>query len=197
MKDQQPESEDSMEEILSSIRQIISADTGDLKAARPKSDAARTDGDEDGDDDGVLVLTEVVDQDGRVVSLDEAPPGDSPSPPNSADAEQPTPAKAERNPMADVNPVDSKAASELVSSGAAAASSRSLNELNEKIAERQAAKDVVEETPMGPGSAKTLDEMVRELMRPMLKDWLDKNLPDVVERVVRKEVQKLVRQADD
>ena len=195
MKDQQPESEDSMEEILSSIRQIISADTGDLKGVRPKSDPARTDGDED--DDGVLVLTEVVDQDGRVVSLDEAQPGDSPSPPNAADADQPTPAKAERNPMADVNPVDSKAASELVSSGAAAASSRSLNELNEKIAERQAAKEVAEETPMGPGSAKTLDEIVRDLMRPMLKDWLDKNLPDVVERVVRKEVQKLVRQADD
>ena len=98
---------------------------------------------------------------------------------------------------ADVNPVDSKTAPELVSNGTAEASSRSLNELNEKIAERQAAKEVVEETPMGPGSAKTLDEIVRDLMRPMLKDWLDKNLPDVVERVVRKEVQKLVRQADD
>jgi len=193
MTDQQPESEDSMEEILSSIRQIISADTGDLKGPRPKSDAAKT----DGDDDGVLVLTEVVDRDGRVVSLDEAQPGDSPPPPNSADADQPTPAKVERNTMADVNPADSKTAPELVSSDAAKATSRSLSELNEKIAERQAAKEVVEETPMGPGSAKTLDEMVRELMRPMLKDWLDKNLPDVVERVVRKEVQKLVRQADD
>ncbi len=188
-----------MEKIRSSIRQIISADTGNQKGVRPKSDSAKTDGDDDGD----LVLTEVVDQDGRVVSLDEvkgaagAQPGESPPPPNSPDTDQPTPAKAERNPMADVNPVDSKTAPKLVSSNAAEASSRSLNELNKKIAERQAAKEVVEETPMGAGSAKTLDEMVRDLMRPMLKDWLDKNLPDVVERVVRKEVQKLVRQADD
>lgn len=37
----------------------------------------------------------------------------------------------------------------------------------------------------------TLDGLVRELLRPMLKDWLDANLPDLVERVVAREVARL------
>jgi uncharacterized protein len=44
-----------------------------------------------------------------------------------------------------------------------------------------------------PGAdANTLDGLVRELLRPMLKDWLDANLPDIVERVVAREVARLV-----
>jgi len=99
--------------------------------------------------------------------------------------------------MADVKPLESKPTEELVSSDAAKATSRSLNQLADTIAEHQAAKDVVPEMPLGTGSTKSLEDIVRELMRPMLKDWLDENLPGVVERVVRKEVQKLVRQVDD
>ncbi len=38
----------------------------------------------------------------------------------------------------------------------------------------------------------TLDGLVRELLRPMLKDWLDANLPELVERVVAREVARLV-----
>ena len=37
----------------------------------------------------------------------------------------------------------------------------------------------------------TLDGLVREMLRPMLKDWLDANLPDLVERVVAREVARL------
>ena len=37
----------------------------------------------------------------------------------------------------------------------------------------------------------TLEGMVRDMLRPMLKDWLDANLPDVVERVVAKEVARI------
>ena len=39
--------------------------------------------------------------------------------------------------------------------------------------------------------ADTLEGMVRDMLRPMLKDWLDANLPDVVERVVAKEVARI------
>lgn len=45
--------------------------------------------------------------------------------------------------------------------------------------------------PAGP----TLDELVRALLRPMLKDWLDENLPAIVEAQVRKEVERIARNA--
>ncbi|WP_442681183.1 DUF2497 domain-containing protein [Sphingomonas sp. ASY06-1R] len=38
----------------------------------------------------------------------------------------------------------------------------------------------------------TLDGLVRELLRPMLKEWLDANLPDLVERVVTREVARAI-----
>ncbi|MGB9151518.1 MAG: DUF2497 domain-containing protein, partial [Alphaproteobacteria bacterium] len=40
---------------------------------------------------------------------------------------------------------------------------------------------------------RTLEDMVVELMRPLLKDWLDKNLPAVVERLVQKEIERIAR----
>ncbi len=40
--------------------------------------------------------------------------------------------------------------------------------------------------------AGTLDGLVREMLRPMLKQWLDANLPDIVERVVAREVARVV-----
>ena len=38
----------------------------------------------------------------------------------------------------------------------------------------------------------TLEDMVREELKPMLKAWLDTNLPELVERVVRTEISRLV-----
>lgn len=46
-------------------------------------------------------------------------------------------------------------------------------------------------TPTGP----TLDELTRSLLRPMLKEWLDANLPAIVEAQVRKEVERIARNA--
>lgn len=46
-------------------------------------------------------------------------------------------------------------------------------------------------TPSGP----TLDELARALLRPMLKEWLDANLPGIVEAQVRKEVERIARSA--
>jgi uncharacterized protein len=39
----------------------------------------------------------------------------------------------------------------------------------------------------------TLEEVVRETLRPMLKSWLDENLPGVVERLVQAEIQRAIR----
>jgi len=42
-------------------------------------------------------------------------------------------------------------------------------------------------------NARTLDEMVSEMLRPMLKAWLDDNLPGMVERIVRDEIERVSR----
>ncbi len=42
-------------------------------------------------------------------------------------------------------------------------------------------------------SAELADELVRETLRPMLKQWLDENLPSIVERLVRAEIQRVAR----
>jgi cell pole-organizing protein PopZ len=42
-------------------------------------------------------------------------------------------------------------------------------------------------------NARTLDDLVKEMLRPMLKAWLDENLPAVVERLVRAEIERVSR----
>jgi hypothetical protein len=42
-------------------------------------------------------------------------------------------------------------------------------------------------------NARTLEDLVREMLRPMLKTWLDDNLPGIVERLVRTEIERVSR----
>ncbi|HZV84800.1 MAG TPA: DUF2497 domain-containing protein [Brevundimonas sp.] len=51
--------------------------------------------------------------------------------------------------------------------------------------------------PMEPATASgpTVDDLARSLLRPMLKEWLDANLPGIVEAQVRKEVERIARSA--
>lgn len=51
-----------------------------------------------------------------------------------------------------------------------------------------------EPIPTG-GTGPTIDDLARSLLRPMLKDWLDANLPGIVEEAVRKEVERIARNA--
>jgi cell pole-organizing protein PopZ len=44
-----------------------------------------------------------------------------------------------------------------------------------------------------PAEHRTLEDVVRELLRPMLKDWLDRNLPSIVETAVQAEVERIAR----
>jgi uncharacterized protein len=48
-------------------------------------------------------------------------------------------------------------------------------------------------TTMLSGSARTVDELVEDLLRPMLRSWLDMNLPSLVERLVREEIERVSR----
>jgi uncharacterized protein len=42
-------------------------------------------------------------------------------------------------------------------------------------------------------NARTLEDLVREMLRPLLKTWLDDNLPAMVERLVRAEIERVSR----
>jgi hypothetical protein len=69
--------------------------------------------------------------------------------------------------------------SELVSSQAEAASRTALDALSRMVVKPEV------------HGADTLEGLVREMLKPMLKDWLDANLPAIVERVVAQEVARI------
>ena len=50
------------------------------------------------------------------------------------------------------------------------------------------------ELPLG-GVDRTLEEIVRDMLRPLLQTWLDENLPRLVERLVREEIARVVGEA--
>lgn len=43
------------------------------------------------------------------------------------------------------------------------------------------------------GDGRTIEDMIREMLKPMLKNWLEDHLPEMVERVVREEVERASR----
>ncbi|MBL4691888.1 MAG: DUF2497 domain-containing protein, partial [Magnetovibrio sp.] len=46
------------------------------------------------------------------------------------------------------------------------------------------------------GNEVTLEGMVREMMKPLLKEWLDQNLPYLIERLVKKEIDRMINRAE-
>ena len=68
----------------------------------------------------------------------------------------------------------------LLSDDAAAASAKRLASLSALRQREQA-----------PADAGALEAVVREMLRPMLKDWLDQRLPEIVEDLVTREIARL------
>lgn len=160
-------SEPSMEDILSSIKRII-ADEGDTAVARSRAGGPRRTrqpgppAEGDGEGDGVLELTEPVESEDTM----------------QAHAQHDEPVAADLGP-ADVNhPAPVQPAAELVSPVAASASRDALAALSAMVVK-----------PDAPGN--TLEGLVRDMLKPMLKDWLDANLPELVEKLVSKEIARI------
>jgi cell pole-organizing protein PopZ len=63
---------------------------------------------------------------------------------------------------------------------------------NDTIAAVDSAFNSLAHTVIGQ-NARTLEDLVREMLRPMLKSWLDDNLPGMVERIVRAEIERVSR----
>jgi uncharacterized protein len=66
----------------------------------------------------------------------------------------------------------------LLSSKANASVSRAFNRLSETVR---------------PAQPQTVEDLMKEMLRPMLKAWLDDNLPSLVERLVRAEIERVTR----
>jgi len=72
----------------------------------------------------------------------------------------------------------------LLGATAAAAAGASMGALVQVLSQRQ--------TQIFRGGP-TLEDIVREELRPLLKTWLDENLPQLVERAVRTEIERVTR----
>ncbi|MCX8133692.1 MAG: DUF2497 domain-containing protein [Roseococcus sp.] len=162
-----PATDPSMDDILASIRKILKED--EPPAAAPASPSAAPETEEP------LVLTS---------DMMIAPP-----PPAAVPA---TPAEpvAASVPVASVTPLSPppSPAPGLVAPAAAAAAAAALGELSRAIGHERS-------TPIARTPGITLEEMVREELRPLLKQWLDENLAPMVERLVRAEIERVMAQA--
>ncbi|MGO8921107.1 MAG: DUF2497 domain-containing protein [Stellaceae bacterium] len=184
MSDPKGQHEPSMEEILASIRRIIAED-GDAAPAAGAAEEKPARGEE------VLELTEVVEEDGTVVSItagakkpaaEPPPPPPPPRPVFNVESAPPPPP-----PMPP--PMPDESVERLVSSATETASIAALSQLT-----APGARDQLGSLPLGD-AGRTLEDLVRELLRPMLRDWLDAHLPQMVERLVREEIQRMSREA--
>lgn len=79
-------------------------------------------------------------------------------------------------------------ASELVSAKSADAARQSLEALTAVVAPAVIA---AREEQGLPGGGLTVEALVREALRPMLKAWLDANLPEMVEAMVAREIARI------
>ena len=180
MANQEAQAEPSMEEILASIRRIISEEDQPAGAAAP-----------------VLELTQPAEQAPQaesdiMVFEEEPPPAPAPAPAPVAAApppvqtpspkvEPPVPAPAPA-PAARVVEIPPPAAPEepIISQGAASVAAGAFGKLAGSLRVSDAA-------------GQTLEGMIRQLVRPMLKEWLDENLPAIVEAKVEAELERIAR----
>lgn len=82
------------------------------------------------------------------------------------------------------------AAGSLIAEEVAKESSGSLKELVNSVSEKHVASPTTR-------NGTSLEELVIEAIKPFLADWLNKNLPAIVKKIVEKEVKRLIPKEDD
>jgi uncharacterized protein len=163
---EQAAQEPTMEEILASIRRIISEDEAPVAAepfeipAAPEPAAAMH--------EDVLELTEKVPDAPAALETH----GDLDVMPAAAPEPEPAPIPT---PVAAAPALDEALLSPPVADAAAAAFGQ------------------LSKTLLMPAEGRTLEDVVRELLRPLLKAWLDEHLPGIVQTVVTEEVERVAR----
>ena len=159
---QDPQAEPSMEEILASIRRIISEEE-QAPTAEPVLDLTQTD-----------APTATVEDDIVFEAVEQAVIEETPVP-VAAPAYEPPPAPTRTQ---TIEPSTDSYLAAPTTNASAAALARLAGTL--KISEQ-------------PGQ--TVEGVVRELLKPMLKEWLDRNLPAIVEARVEAELERIARLA--
>lgn len=164
-----PESEPTTEEILASIRRIIS-EGGEADGGRAGEQGAPSPSAGEGPDPGPVSRPE-----DEVLDLTErAGPGGDPE---------------DVLDLTDV--VERKGGEGLVSPATEAASAAAFSAL------AAALKD--ESRPVGDirlAEGRTVEDLVGEILRPLIREWLDRNLPSVVERLVEREIRRMAGRAE-
>ena len=163
------QSEPSMEEILASIRRIISEDEDDTAstaaAPAPSEEAApEPEATADEPDDSELALENAV-----------------PSEPESAPKQ--TLIETEDLEMIKKNvaqAIEEDSDDAILDESTAAAASEAFQNLSQSIR-------------VSAGDGQTLEDLVVVMLRPMIKDWLNENLPSIVQEKVEEEVQRVSR----
>ncbi|MGH7019911.1 MAG: DUF2497 domain-containing protein [Brevundimonas sp.] len=181
--------EPTMEEILASIRRIISEDDAPAETAaaapEPVVEAAP-------EPEPVFEAAEPAPADDEVLELTEryeAPAAESIGDLEVADVAPFPAAEPAPEPFAAAPVYDS-----LVGESAAASAASAFAGLAATFQKPEApAAAAGQEIPFMSGN--TVEAMVQAMLRPMLKDWLDANLPTIVEAQVRKEVERIARNA--
>lgn len=228
MSDQSGQPEPSMEEILASIRRIISEEAPEKSAgpqptaAAPKPAVREAVAEPEAAGGDVLVLTEMVAEDGSVVTVDEpvapAPPppsdrrraGVTPLRPDPVEATEgfggaeeeaaaPLPLRARvkappppetsgfavEEPRAAPRPKPAKD-NGLLSKRAAEATAAAFAQLSTGMPREIAARHA-------DGEGVTLEAFVRQCLDPILREWLDANLPAIIERLMKEEIERVAR----
>jgi uncharacterized protein len=157
-----------MEEIIASISRSITADG----AAREPVLPAVT------EQDDVLELTEAVDEDGRVRHIGRLGPF-------AAAAELPSRAEAGQpgeNPETGLDRLLSAASSEAATVAFA------------RLGALPRGRPAAGELPVAD-AGRTVEDIVHDALRPLLRSWLDDHLPALVERLVREEIARVAGKA--
>jgi cell pole-organizing protein PopZ len=204
----------SMDDILASIRKIISDDearaqvSGNAVPATPPAnmpfEARPTTGTRAGataNREDVLLLTDLIEEPQLGASSPE-PEAPTPLPVPRID---PVRASEMPQPNFDTPPVSTPVSmaapmpayeQSLAASSVAGATASAFDRLNQVVEERKAAPApeaaATPSLPLGNGG-KTIEDLVKEMLRPMLKDWIDRSLPPMVERLVEREIARLTR----
>jgi uncharacterized protein len=208
------ENDPSMDDILASIRKIISDDearaqvSGNAAPAAPPANAPidfRSAGPRaagNGSREDVLLLTDLIEEPTlAAVQPEPVPPTPIPlqriDPVSASEMPQP-PFETEPSPRPTPTPsVTPSFDQPLVGSSVAGAATSAFDRLNQVVEERKAAAPTVASSPM-PAIAldpngKTIEDLVKEMLRPMLKEWIDRSLPPMVEQLVEREIARLTR----
>jgi len=149
-------------------------------------------------DEDVLELTQMVQDDGSVVDVED-PQDDDPwaramEPEPEPDPEPPLSLETLDDlfdrPVSRPQPVHSYDDDDLVSAPTAAATSAAFAQLATSMGGNRFSGSM-----HAYGGGPTVEDILKDLLRPLLRDWLDQNLPPMVERMVQREIEKMVRRA--